>query len=302
MIEPAIPTTDPAAACADLDRAGYCVLTGVLTSDAASRLAERVLEQAAAERAAALDHAYPAEAEGDDVNQWVYALMNKGDELWDLPTHPVASRLATHVLGRDHLLSSFDAHITHPGNLEMPLHTDQWWMPPPQLPGETHVRQGDIGRASAPTGPPTPADHPITGALIVNLMWTLTDFTIENGATRLVPGSHLSGVSPAPGVEVEAHRVEAPAGSIVAWDGRTWHAAGQNTSTGSRVGVTTYFCGPMIRQLTNGVWGLRSEVRDRRSSDDLALLGHRPWSSYGMTDDPDADVAAAGDDTAGVMR
>ena len=301
MIARPEPTTDVRSACADLDRAGYCILTDVLPPGETEALRARVLEQAAAERALALDHEYPAEADGDDVNQWVYALVNKGAGLRTLPVHPVAHALATHVLGASYLLSSMDAHITYPGNLEMPLHADQWWMPPPVVPGQPLVRQGDLTRASVATGAPEPSQTPIIGPLILNVMWMLTDFSPDNGATRLVPGSHLSGVSPDPAVPHPAHQVDAPAGSIVAWDGRTWHASGLNTSTGPRVGLTTYFCGPMIRQLTNGVHALRSEVRAELDDEYLALLGFRPWASYGMTDDPSCAVAAPGDETAGEL-
>ena len=57
----------------------------------------------------------------------------------------------------------------------------------------------------------------------------------------------------------------------------------------------------MIRQLTNGVHALRSEVRAELDDEYLALLGFRPWASYGMTDDPSCAVAAPGDETAGEL-
>ncbi|MGI9607932.1 MAG: phytanoyl-CoA dioxygenase family protein [Acidimicrobiales bacterium] len=287
---------------AALDRDGFCVVPDVLDPTVCEEARHRVLEQATAERERGLDHEYQAEAEGEVVNQWVYQLVNKGAVLRQLPVHPVAAALAEHVLGKQYLLSTMDSHITAPGNLEMPLHADQWWMPPPQMPGERHVRQGDIERAGGPIGDPTPADHPITGPLIVNVMWMLTDFTAENGATRLIRGSHLSGRRPDPTRRYDEVIGEGRAGSIVAWDGRTWHAAGVNTSDSPRVGVTTYFCGPMVRQLGNQVHGLRTDVRAEVDEDFLALLGFRPFSSYGMTDDPGDAIVRAGDETVGELR
>lgn len=285
----------------ELDHQGFCIIPDVLDASAAAEIRERILDQAAAERAQSLDHEYPAEADGDDVNQWVYQLINKGEVLQQLPVHEVASTLATHLLGRDYLLSSMDAHITYPGNLEMPLHADQWWMPPPQVRAGEYVRQGDIARPGVSTGDPTPSNEPITGPLIINVMWMMSDFTVANGATRLVPGSHLSGNSPEPGRVYDEVVAEGSAGSIVAWDGRTWHAAGVNVADSARVGLTTYFCGPMIRQLTNHVYGLRSEIKSTMSEEFLALLGFKPWSSYGMTDDPSCAVAKPGDETAGLL-
>lgn len=63
---------------------------------------------------------------------------------------------------------------------------------------------------------------------MVTLMWTVTDFTADNGATVFVPGSHLSGRQPEPRAPFsDAHRAQAPAGSVILWDGRIWHATGQ---------------------------------------------------------------------------
>ena len=91
---------------------GFTVLDGVLDPAIADAISDRVLTQARAERAQLLDHGYPAEAEGDDINQWVYQLHNKGKVLHQLPTNPAAQALATHMLGEQFLLSAFDAHIT----------------------------------------------------------------------------------------------------------------------------------------------------------------------------------------------
>lgn len=260
----------------------------------------RVLAQAKAERAAALDFEYPADA-ADDVNQWVYQLLNKGEVFRQLPVHPVAATLATHLLGADYLLSTLDSHVTYPNNKPMSLHADQWWMPPPMTPGQNYVRQGDITRTSGPKGRPDPATHPITGPLILNIMWMMTDFTATNGATRLVPGSHLSGCIPTADETYDEVVAEGPAGSIVAWDGRTWHGSGLNTSDGARVGVTTYFSGPMIRSLGNQVYGTRRDVLAELDPALRRLIGLMPWNSYGMTDDPDAEFIRAGDDTAPEM-
>ncbi len=285
----------------DLDTQGFCVIPDVLDSIEVAAVRERLLHQAEAERAAALDHEYPAEAEGDDINQWVYQLVNKGEALRRLPLHETAAALAGHILGREYLLSSMDAHITYPGNLLMPLHADQWWMPPPQVRVGEYVRQGDITRSGGPIGDPTPSPEPITGPLIINVMWMITDFTVDNGATRFVPGSHLSGRRPDPTRGYDEVVAEGSAGSIVAWDGRTWHGAGLNVTDAPRAGLTTYFCGPMVRQLSNGVYGLRSDLRDELSDELLALLGFKPFSSYGMTDDPSDALVRPGDQTAAMM-
>jgi ectoine hydroxylase-related dioxygenase (phytanoyl-CoA dioxygenase family) len=61
-------------------------------------------------------------------------------------------------------------------------------------------------------------------------MWMLTDFTAENGATRLVPATHLGGRHPA----IPQDEGEVPAlgrrGSVLLWNGGVWHRNGANTS------------------------------------------------------------------------
>ena len=143
---PAMPRVDPATL-EHLDEHGYCIVADALSTEQAAALKERIGAQAAAERDRDLDFHYPADGD-DDVNQWVYQLINKGEEFQNLALHPTARALATHILGAEHILSSLDAHIPPPGNKTMPLHADQWWMPQPVRPGEVRVKASEISRAA----------------------------------------------------------------------------------------------------------------------------------------------------------
>jgi ectoine hydroxylase-related dioxygenase (phytanoyl-CoA dioxygenase family) len=81
----------------------------------------------------------------------------------------------------------------------------------------------------------------------INALWALTDFTKENGATRVVPMSHHSkrqipvgGIVGSDGQmrfenEISA---EAPAGSCVIFNNALWHAAGGNFTNQDRLGVS----------------------------------------------------------------
>ncbi len=215
-------------------------------------------------------------------------------DLDDLVTHPHAVTLARHLLGEAFHLSGFSSHIVHPGNQVMDLHTDQWWMPQPVMPGEMSVMAGDITRDGQPHGRPTPAIYPINPAVVINVMWAITDFTATNGATRLVPGSHLSGVHPDPVQTYDPVDAEVPAGGAVIWDARTWHASGRNDGNAPRVGITATYCGPQFRQLQNFTCGLTPEAQARLSDDLRGLLGFKLWSSYGATDDFEAKFARPG--------
>jgi len=61
------------------------------------------------------------------------------------------------------------------------------------------------------------------------------DFTIKNGATHLVPYSHLWHDREID-QSVDTIRAEIPSGSMVMWEGAMWHAGGANTSRDERMG------------------------------------------------------------------
>jgi ectoine hydroxylase-related dioxygenase (phytanoyl-CoA dioxygenase family) len=68
---------------------------------------------------------------------------------------------------------------------------------------------------------------------MLTAIWALDDFTAENGATLVVPGSHRNRHGkPARG---EAVPMEMLAGSVMLFSGRLWHGAGANTSTRPRL-------------------------------------------------------------------
>ncbi len=295
------PTTDIAQLCSDLDTWGYCRAKDLLAAETVGAIRDRLAAQAKAERELELDHPFPAEADGDQMNQWVYLLHNKGEIFRQLPLHPTARALATHVLGESHLLSAFDSHITAPGNKAMPVHTDQWWVPQPELPGVAHNRQGDLVRGNGPFGEPIKADRAIAGPFVLNVMWMISDFTVANGATRFVPGSHLSGVQPTGEQRPDEVQPEGTAGSAVIWDGRMWHASGLNTSSEPRYGLTTFFSAPVVRSLTNMTYGTRPEVFAQLDDELKELLGFAPWNGYGATDEPNAVFARPASETTGEL-
>lgn len=295
------PTTDLDTLRNDLDTWGYCVAKDLLDEETVTAIRERLSSQAEGERAAKLDFRFPADAEGDHVNQWVYLLHNKGKIFHQLVLHPVARALAAHVLGADHQISAIDSHITYPGNKPMPLHTDQWWTPQPAMPGEPHIRQGDLVRGEGPFGEPTRSTKAIAPPMVLNFMWMISDFTVANGATRLVPGSHLSGVQPTGEPRADEAQPEGTAGSAIIWEGRTWHGSGVNSSADPRFGLTTFFGGPVVRALTNMTYATRPEVFDELDDEMKRLLGFAPWNGYGATDDPMAEFARPAIETVGEL-
>ena len=86
--------------------------------------------------------------------------------------------------------------------------------------------------------------------LIVATMWALSDFTVANGGTLIVPGSHTW---PAERVAVpdEIVAAEMPAGSTLFWLGGTLHGAGANTTKDWRYGIILTYSLGWLRQEEN---------------------------------------------------
>lgn len=87
--------------------------------------------------------------------------------------------------------------------------------------------------------------------LQMSVMWTLDDFTIENGATRVVPGSHLWLQHRTPDANDAVVQAPMPKASALFYLGSVWHGGGANRSNAARAGlVTTYSLG-WLRQEVN---------------------------------------------------
>jgi ectoine hydroxylase-related dioxygenase (phytanoyl-CoA dioxygenase family) len=110
-------------------------------------------------------------------------------------------------------------------------------------------------------------------------MWALTDFTEANGATRIVPGTHLADHSPDYGGDYDSIAAEMPAGSVLIWHGSLWHGGGANTTDETRMGIAMNYCAGYIRQQENQQLGLARETVARFSPRLRELVG---YSVYNM--------------------
>jgi len=129
------------------------------------------------------------------------------------------------------------------------------------------------------------APRDIAKPLAMNVMWMLVDFTEENGATRLVPGSHLRTTEPPAGVDTVAG--VGPAGTALVFDGRVWHGTGANTPVDERrYGVLTYFCRPWVRPQENYTLSTHPDALDALDDELRALLGLRVWRTLGGVEGP----------------
>ncbi len=157
---------------------------------------------------------HPKEAGADRLAD----LVNKGEVFDIFYTQPRVLAAIAHVLGPDIKLSSLNYRAAKPGMGLQRLHVD--W--------HEAVAPGDY--------------------TVCNSIWLLDDFSKENGATRIVPGSHLSGAMPqAVLIDPEASHpdeviIEAPAGSVFIFNSHAWHGGTTNLTSNSRRSIHSYFC------------------------------------------------------------
>lgn len=249
-------------ALADLARQGFAVVPDVLSPAEVERVRARLVEVAAFERSAGIDH--DPKWEDGPGNQRVFGLLNKGFEFVELAAHPVAMALMAHLLDPAFLLSSLTANITAPGGHPMYLHYDQHYVPGPW-----------------PVAP-----------LVANIIWMLDDFNEENGATRFVPGSHLEDhagwtLESLVGRAGETVAVGGPRGGLVCLDGRVLHQTGANrTPAERRHGLIAYYCQPWIRQQENASLSLLPEVWPTLPPRVRELVGLRMYQGLGCISGP----------------
>jgi ectoine hydroxylase-related dioxygenase (phytanoyl-CoA dioxygenase family) len=299
-------TRDLSQARNDLTRYGYCLVADVLTGRALETARTRLLEQARAEveLGLAFEDAGPGQQVVDDfgrldpqafraerggVNQRVWMLVNKGQCFRNMVIHPLVDDLVGHLLGKQFLLSQLSANIAKPGGARMGLHTDQWWMPQPGRVEDMATPVSEISRAPEERSLTPDTSLGVMPPAVVNTMWMLSDFTADNGATEVVPGTHLAGAQPRPGDQSHYAIVQAcaPAGSVMVFDGRLWHGTGDaSRATTERLGVLATFCGPQFRQQENLTLGVDRAVLEDAPPKLLQRLGFVPWNAYGRLESP----------------
>ncbi len=191
---------------------GYVILPEVLTATELRELRE-ALEPLEQGRPMGRNN-----FEGERTHR-VYSLVAKGEVFARLAEHPRVVALLDRVLLPNYLLSTLQSIRLHPGETEQPWHSDDLFYP-------------------------IPRPRPI---LAVSTIWALEDFTDENGATQLIPGSHRWGTEHPDDRSRSVVGAVMPAGSVVVFDGALWHRGGANRSTGTRLCISPQYCQPWLR-------------------------------------------------------
>jgi len=132
---------------------------------------------------------------------------------------------------------------------------------------------------------PIPRPHP---PFVVNAVIAVDEFTKANGATQIVPKSHLwhdQSVKQPP--DVSPIQVEMKPGTMLIWTGAVWHGGGGNTTNQSRLAIDINFNLSYLAQQENQFVGVpRSEV-EKMPKHLQRLIGYKFGLMYvgpGMVD------------------
>ena len=130
--------------------------------------------------------------------------------------------------------------------------------------------------------------------LQISALWSLTDFTHENGATRVIRGSHLEqdpdkyynreGETDEPENVVQAVM---PKGSLLLYLGTTWHGGGANRTNEPRAGLVNTYALGWLRQEENMYLQVPREIADTHPQVIRDLLGYRKHRTLGAYQNPD---------------
>jgi hypothetical protein len=197
-----------------LDEDGFLALPGLIDPLLLVRLRER-LEQLFAEEGEAAG----AEFKPEPGCLRLANLVDKGEVFWEAITVPRLLEYVGHVLGPDFKLSSLNARSVLPhGGRVQPLHAD-------------------MSAVADDRGP-----------WVCNTVWMLDPFTPDNGALRVIPGSHRLGQLPQQVLAdpLADHPrqvlVSGAAGTVVVLNAHLWHAGTANRTSCPRTALHAFYC------------------------------------------------------------
>jgi ectoine hydroxylase-related dioxygenase (phytanoyl-CoA dioxygenase family) len=160
--------------------------------------------------------------------------------------------------------TSFQLHLTQviaigPGEPGQPIHRDQWAF--------------DFF--------PFPKGYEVQ----CNTIWAMSDFTAENGATRVIPGSHLYEDKLQFGHD-DCEAAEMPAGSVFVYTGAVYHGGGANRSSATRYGLNLTYARSWLRQEENQYLSVPAEIARALPDELLKLIGYQRGAyALGYVDD-----------------
>jgi hypothetical protein len=189
------------------------------------------------------------------------ALIARSAASRELVMHPLSLGVTGSVLQH---ASNFQLHLTQaiaigPGEAAQPIHRDQWAF--------------DFF--------PFPPGYEVQ----CNAIWALTEFTEENGATRVVVGSNRSEDGLAHRIE-DTEPAEMARGSALFYTGSVYHGGGPNRTDRTRIGVNITYNVAWLRQEENQYLSVPMEIAATLPVELLRLMGYdRGAYALGYIDD-----------------
>lgn len=177
--------------------------------------------------------------------QRLYSPLSKTRVFDGLAAHPRILGLLDHVLQPNYLLSQAQAINILPGETAQMLHHDDGFY--------------RMARPRPPLG--------------VATIWAIDAFTEDNGATVVVPGSHVWGDGPPP-ADAARRSAVMPAGSVLFFVGTLWHGGGENRSAAARLAVTCQYCQPWLRQQESFLLEVPTALAAEMSEPLQAMIGY----------------------------
>jgi ectoine hydroxylase-related dioxygenase (phytanoyl-CoA dioxygenase family) len=188
-------------------------------------------------------------------------LIARSPKSRELVMHPVVLGAVGKMLGH---ATSFQLHLTQiisigPGEPAQTIHRDQWAF--------------DFF--------PFPRGYEVQ----CNTIWAMTDFTAENGATRVIPGSnHFD--DKLRFTEADTEPAEMSKGSVLFYTGSIYHGGGANRSKEIRTGINITYNVSWLRQEENQYLSVPLDIARTLPVDLLRLMGYRLGAyALGYVDD-----------------
>jgi len=177
-------------------------------------------------------------------------LIGRSPASRELVQHPVILDVTGRLL---HRAKAFQLHLTQiisigPDSPGQAIHRDQWAFDFFDFPADHHVQ--------------------------CNTIWAMTDFTEENGATRLMPGSQDLPNDFEHSVD-ETVPAEMSKGSCLLYTGKVYHGGGENRSVHTRAGLNITYNVAWLRQEENQYLSVPREVAETLDDDLLRLMGYQ---------------------------
>jgi ectoine hydroxylase-related dioxygenase (phytanoyl-CoA dioxygenase family) len=186
----------------------------------------------------------------------IYSLLNKSRVFDKFAILPRILALNDYFLEPGYNIMVYTTIQIMPGEKPQPLHYDDIWIRQPRP-------RANYGTA---------------------VMLAFDDYTADNGATRVIPGSHKWGDRK--GKDEEVVPCICPAGSCIFYLSTLWHGGGPNTSAKPRYSATLQYCQPYIRPIENQILSVDPRKLNeipKRIVDMMGYRTYRPFVGYGTS-------------------